>query len=232
MTITNLSFEALQETCEAQTALYLDRKDKKITVDLGHCYEIVRRAITEKSDVAWGILFNMYEPQMRQWILGNSRFHYCNDEVEDSVNEIFWKFFRVMVPNKLPDFDKSIPALLQYLKMTCFSYIMNCARKVEINRVQLHEGIKTEGQGRPERDTTQKELSAELINVIQPHLRSRKDVLIFDCIFRRNMKSKEIAKRYSADFKKVSEVYRATENLKQRLLRDKKLQELSQHGGI
>lgn len=235
-----LPSNSLFQDCAEQSRQYLqDNQSTKLPA----CYEVFRIAVRENSEDAWRFIFDQYQKQIERWIQFQPSYHYCDEELDDCVNAIFWKFFRSMLPEKFGRFNGNVPAILQYLKKTCVSYVLDCGRRFKkkdpwpSNSAYNDENEADQnGQERgstvgplprgPETSLIEKELRQEVFRILDSTIKTEKEKIILDKIILLRMKSRDVLVSHPEHFSTVDQVYRTTENLKKRLLRDERLIQL------
>lgn len=216
----NRPLDSLKTDCADQSARYLDKQPH----DLSVCYEIFHRAVIEQEEAGWTVLFELYQAQIGRWLRRMSAFHYCEEELDSCINMIFWKFFRLMLPDKLAKFKGRVPALLQYLKKCTVSYVLDCGRRAKRPpEVPIDSSRDTSNKDRTAMDVECKEWREQIYQAINEVVKNDRERIMFEAALLQGLKSQQIWSLYPDHFKTVGEVYRVKENLMRRLNRNQKL---------
>lgn len=123
----------LIDQCRTQTDLYIRQESS----DSRYCFEIWRRAIVEKDEVAWNAVIQQYNGFVRRWLsLKLSRHPYLQFEEEALANGVFINFFRFVGPEKFDTFQ-NLAGVLQYLKMCCATIVADAMRDYQARTLDV-----------------------------------------------------------------------------------------------
>ncbi|MEZ4726377.1 MAG: hypothetical protein R3E79_04505 [Caldilineaceae bacterium] len=96
----SLSLANVAYHCRQESERYFRRQANDST----YCYELFRRAILERSDVAWALIYDQYTPQVAGWVKSHSSYDSSGEEVGYFVNRAFEKMWSAIQPEKFPAF--------------------------------------------------------------------------------------------------------------------------------
>lgn len=90
-------------------------------------YDLLRRAICERDDVAWSAVVERYTRLVRSWVRQHSAAADQQGEEDAHVNRAFERFWRAVPPERFANFA-NLASLLQYLKLCAGTVTMDDAR--------------------------------------------------------------------------------------------------------
>lgn len=226
------AIDDLVKMCRDQTERYVRREE----YDPYACFELWKRAVVGRDDLAWNALLEQYGSFVRKWIqhrLGSSVVLQVEEDV--LLNGVFINVYRFLTPEKFGGFN-SLPAVLQYLKLCCGSVVADYQRDLQGRKLDLPlEAVATADDpgGAAETNYVPNErirANFELEQVVVDRVDRAKfwdsvwvkleDPLDRKLVYLRyvlDLPPREIARLYSQDFASVQEVYRRIKNLLWRL---------------
>jgi hypothetical protein len=212
-----LALAQIARRCAQESDQFFQRQPH----DPRFCYELLRRAILERDQQAWELIYTQYRALVSGWVTRHPAYPSSGEEVQFFVNCAFEKFWSALDPDKFQRFP-DLKSLLRYLQMCVHSVIVD--------------------QGRATRPTL--ELDPELIagasglaagTISQPldHARRREfwhwlaarlngeaeRQVVYGSFFLA-LKPRELFVQYHDTFRDIAEVYRVKENVLARLRRD------------
>ena len=219
----------LARRCAEET----ERFYRRLENDPRYCFELFRRAIAERCERAWELLYEQYLPLVTGWVGRHSAFAGCGEEAPYFCNRAFEKMWSAVTPEKFGRFP-NLKSLLRYLQMCVHSVILDHVRSAE--RAMLLDpednpiertaaagpSIETQALDRVGRRAFWQEIEKRL------HTAQERRV-VYDA-YLLGLKPREVYARAPELFASVQEVYRAKENVLARLRRDSELARLlAQH---
>ncbi|GAB4579216.1 MAG: sigma-70 family RNA polymerase sigma factor [Anaerolineales bacterium] len=202
------SLQELQERCAEETLKYLFG----VREEAWNCYEVFRRALVERSNEAWAVLYEQYYAQVKRWVQQHPMFSNFQEEADFFVNLALEKFWRRNF--SASDFAQfqNVKKLLAYVKMCVGSVIMDYGRekKGKIEALYLDDAIPTSsGGGTSYQQTVEDQLiQEEFWQKVQMNL---EDDLMFRVVydsFVLGLKPVEILNLPPKVFKDVQEIYK------------------------
>lgn len=218
--LTQLSLEVLQEKCaEESNRFFRDEAN-----DEQFCYELFRRAITDKDELAWQYVYEQYEWLVRGWVLQKSSFQSLDNRLEDIVQRTFCRFWQSFTAEKFERCN-TLAEILRYLQMCVSSTVNDQLRRAKDERVlrPLEALIDESSQETVETRIIRAATRREFWNELRRHLKDEHEVFLVSCYFVEGMKPGEIHRRYPDVFPDVNDIYRLKRNILNRLGRTESL---------
>jgi len=226
-----MSVEDLAQNCAQETKSYFSYQSH----DTSYCFELFRRAISQRDDSAWKAVLVQYKPSVARWVNRwadkHPDFPLASTEEEDFIAEAFERFWKYFTPEK---FNKSqkLEDVLKYLKMCVNGSISDIWRKMRRRQFdqELQDGEEGEMHDPAEPGPTPEELlqSNEFWQFIQTRLKDRKEYIIVYASISLALSPRQIIAEYPDVFHDVNEVYQCKANVWARLERDPDLREFTQ----
>jgi DNA-directed RNA polymerase specialized sigma24 family protein len=213
--LARLPLPRVVERCRQESARY----SEAATSDPRFCFEVFRRAIVERNDLAWEALvhqYTQYSPVVRYWVESHPYFRSTYEDADYFVNTAFARFWSALTPAKFDRFD-SLPAVLRYLKMCVNSAI------TDYLRTQHRDSELTEETRDAPVPAPRAGGDAELWQMIGRGLNDDRERTALYCRYVLEMKPADISAAYPALFADVREVYKVLQNVLKRLRRDAEL---------
>ncbi|HNB54547.1 MAG TPA: hypothetical protein PK530_21550, partial [Anaerolineales bacterium] len=115
------SLSELAQLCSQETARYIKNESEVPR----HCYELFRRAIIEKNEDAWKVIYLQYRSQVRQWVNRHPIFQDFDEDADFFVNLAFEKFWQRNF--SASDFARfpNTSSILAYLKTCVVSVLLD-----------------------------------------------------------------------------------------------------------
>ena len=224
-----MPLDELAQRCAQETMLYL----KSLVNDTSYCFELFRRAIAKRDELAWNAILNQYKPAVARWVNRwadrHPDFPLARDEAEDFIDEAFIRFWNHFTPDKLHK-SQGLEGVLQYLKMCVNSAISDIWRKMQ--RRQFDQRPESEDQDDgpepSEPAPTPEEMlqKGELWNSIQTRLKDEKEHTVIYASFFLGLSPREILAEFPAMFRDIDGIYQCKANVLARLGRDLDLRDL------
>lgn len=188
------------------------------------CFELFRRAISERDQFAWDMICSQYKPLIADWWVKPSRgFRASGEDLDEIVNRTYEKFWSALTPEKFTKFSDLKP-LLNYLKLCVESVIIDHNRKIEPPS-QYPEDDESVIWGKdpgpvPEEQIMDAENSRTFWEWIDARLQDEKERVVVYGSFDLDLKPQEIYRKFQDMFPHVDEVYTIKQNVLARLRRD------------
>jgi DNA-directed RNA polymerase specialized sigma24 family protein len=220
-----LTLAGIAHRCAQETELFFRRQAN----DPRYCFELFRRAIQERSQRAWDLVYSQYRSLVAGWVLRHPAFAACGEEAEYLANRAFEKMWAALTPDKfghMPD----LKSVLRYLQMCVHSVVVDEARLGEPPAEDLpaDDSPAAAGEwGRTAQNVAVDRLDREQFwEAIGRRLLSDKERRVVYGSFVLALKPREICAEFPGTFRDVTEAYRVKQNVLERLGRDAELREL------
>lgn len=216
-----LTLDTLARRCAAENECFRRGQPS----DPRYAYELFRRALVERNDDAWALLYDLYRSLVEHWVRKNTAFDASGEPSDALVGEAFARFWQALPPERFTQFP-SPAALLHYLQLCTGCVVIDSARAAaRLVSIELA----------PVEDTQQRALDEEVIGQMRRqelwHLVDRRlngeaeRVVIVDS-FVYGLKPAAIYARRPDLFASIKEVYLVKRNVIERLGRDQGLRAL------
>src|SRR5262245_24055669 len=106
-----MEMSTLVRRCEIES----ERFHRREAYDTRFAHELFRRALVERSDLAWEYLYWHYHNLVETWVLRSSSFRHSGESSEFFVAAAFLRFWRAISPERFASFP-TLGALLDYLR--------------------------------------------------------------------------------------------------------------------
>lgn len=221
--VEQLSTYELARFCSEETAKFL----KQDASNDRFCLELFRRAIIQRDDNAWGLVYQQYAPLVLTWVSQHqSAASFLGQEGSSPlVNAAFAKFSQALTPAKMANFD-TLAAILKYLKMCVHSVVADEVRARQSRQFEeTLDAIEHEPASDDPADHVVSNISAQdLWKVIQDELNGDDERVLIYLVYVQGMKPGEISVLHRRLFPTVDDVYRVKRNVLERLRRSRRLQ--------
>jgi hypothetical protein len=217
----DLSLSSIAYFCARETDAFFGRRPH----DPRFCFELFRRAIVERNEQAWRVVYDQYRPLVARWTERHSAFASSGEEVQFIVNGAFDRMWSALTPDRFHGFS-DLRSLLRYLQMCVHSIILDLVRRTQLPLISLnHTGsnlaqISLHDSGSRPEDGIYRQ---EFWQAIQARLKDEQELRVVYASFVLGLKPREICARYEDLFTEVRQVYRVKENVLARLRRDPEL---------
>ena len=220
-----LTLTGIAHRCAQETELFFQRKG----YNPRYCFELFRRAIMERNQRAWELVYNQYRSLVGSWVKRHSAFPSSGEEAQYFVNRAFEKMWVAVTPDRFGRFP-DLKSLLRYLQTCVHSVVLDQVRVAEQAEVGAEADIASvegeAGDTTPEDQALARVQGQELWDQITTRLRSDKERRVMYGSFVLALKPREIYAEGKDTFRDVREVYRVKENVLARLRRDAELKKL------
>lgn len=222
----SLTLAGIAHRCGQETERFFGRSD----YDPRPCFELFRRALAERNQGAYELLYLQYQPLVASWVERHAGFAALDEEVQYFVNRAFEKLWRAVTPEKFERFA-DLKSLLSYLKACTASVIIDYARAgkpsvVDEEPADLPAAAQAVEVGPEEHVMAQAQQQA-LWQFIETRLNDHKERAVLYGAFVLGLKPRDLCRKFPTTFADVNDVYRTKQNLVERLRRDKQLREFA-----
>ncbi len=209
--LNEISIQELASLCREESSRYQRCRCE----ELGYCFELFRRAIVERDQEAWSVLYCQYRSLIAGWVIGS-----C-DRVDEEVNQVWTKFWKSVGPDTFVSRFSGIGKVMAFLKLCAYSVRIDEHRREKAGGVISLEEVDLPDHSPPREESL---LLEELLKYIEPRLQNEQEQLVFHLSFQVGLKPREIVQNYSNQFSDVKEVMRIKERIVWRLANDSWLQ--------
>jgi DNA-directed RNA polymerase specialized sigma24 family protein len=219
-----LSLVDLAEGCARESDRFFSHQPH----DPCYCFELFRRAIFDRNQRSWELIYAQYRRLLINWVLRHPDFAASGEDAEYFVNGAYEKMWAALTPSKFAHFP-DLKSLLRYLQMCVHSVI------VDHNRLNAHAAVASElaDKGVPggvaPRDHDQPLAGLqreEFWRCLDARLSNEKERRVIYGLFVLGFKPRELYDRWRESFRDVAEIYRVRENVIERLRRDYELKKM------
>ncbi|HSJ58080.1 MAG TPA: hypothetical protein VLC95_12920 [Anaerolineae bacterium] len=184
------------------------------------CYELFRRAVADRDQAAWDVLYTQYERLVRYWLGGGVQ------DPDALVARTFARFWQALPAERLGDFA-NLDKLLAYLKRCAQTTAIDARRQMERRRLREELVENVADRGLPGADACGDSVLArmearELYEHALGCLQGPEEQLVFRASFEWQLSPREIAGRWPHVCADAREVSRVKERICRRLRRDEK----------
>jgi len=211
---------------------------RQVKTDAAHepyCFELFRRAIVQKSEQCWAALYAQYGKLVVNWIGHFVKQHapLLETPTEDLVADTFTAFWRAFTPDKLTNAER-LAHVLSYLRSCAATAVLQAKRREERRIKQAawdQEALDATPDPQPTNSRPEHVLMTtmwqeKLWQIVNRCCHDERERVLARLSFVSDLRPSEILERHPDLFADVAEIYTMRRNLKNRLWRDKELQEL------
>jgi hypothetical protein len=192
-----------------------------------YSYELFRRALVERDDLAWEQLYLHYSGLVEGWIRRSGAFNSSGESSEYFVVGAFTKFWRAIGPERFASFP-SLASLLQYLQLCATSVVIDSVRAQSWSEMLPEETI-SPGHGpqtSPDEEAVNRVDREEFWHFIDEQLHSEVERVVVYSSFVLGLTPRAIYAKRSELFSSVNDVYNVKRNVLGRLSRNQQLRQL------
>jgi hypothetical protein len=192
-----------------------------------YSYELFRRALVERDELAWEQLYLHYSGLVEGWIRRSGAFSSSGESSEYFVVGAFTKFWRAISPERFASFP-SLASLLQYLQLCATSVVIDSVRAQSWSEM-LPEEMISPGHGphtSPDEEAVSRVDREEFWRFIDQQLHGEIERVVVYCSFALGLTPRAIYARRSDLFSSVNDVYNVKRNVLGRLSRNQQLRQL------
>jgi hypothetical protein len=198
MNTAHLAVDDLAARCAEETHKFTRQQLN----DTRFCFELLRRALLDGAAEAFTRVYQIYEPQVRRWVYGHSRFDQTDENADYFVSQALSNFYFALRGPKFQQFSL-LSQVLAYLKL--------CVHTAIAQHIRDHQRFATvplEAAGTVElaHDVSSSTDASALWRAVCETLSDENDRLLAHSVFVLELKPAEIAARYPATWTNAREV--------------------------
>lgn len=219
-----MDLEALRRRCVLESERFYRGQPH----DTRYAYELFRRALVERNELAWEHLYNLYRPLVESWVKRSGAFASSGESSEYFVGPAFTRFWQAVTPERFASFP-TLAALLHYLQLCSGCVVIDSVRAQSWAEMLPEEAIPSGHRRRtaPDEEAVDRISRQEFWRFIDSHLRGEAErVVVYDS-FVMGMKPGDIFGRHHHLFSSVSDVYNIKRNVLGRLSRNRDLRRMA-----
>jgi len=194
--------------------------------DTRFAYELFRRALVERSELAWEHIYMHYSPLVESWIRRSGAFSSSGESSEFFVGAAFTKFWRA-ISARFEQFP-TLASLLSYLQLCAGSVVIDSVRAQSWAEMLPEEAIPFghAAQTSPDEEAMKRVNCEEFWSYVDTQLNSEAERVVVFRSFVLGMKPGDIYTEYQHLFQNINDVYNVKRNVLGRLSRDPELRQM------
>lgn len=223
-TIAGMDLSLLQRHCQIES----DRFFRGQPHDTRFAYELFRRALVERCEAAWEMLFYQYRALVESWVRRSSAFSSTGESSDYFVGAVFARFWQAITPERFASFP-TLGSLLHYLQMCASCVVIDCARAqswAEVIPEALTRGFDCMIDA-PDEEAIDRVSREEFWYSINALLAGDAERCVIYHSFIMERKPGEIYEMRRDLFESVTEVYNVKRNILGRLSRNRELRRMA-----
>lgn len=222
-TITQMTLSALEQHCAVQSERFYRGQPH----DTRFAYELFRRALVERNEIAWEYIFNHYHGLVESWVRRSGAFISSGESSEYFVVSAFTRFWQAITAERFASFT-SLAALLHYLQLCAGCVVIDSVRAQSWAEMMPEENIPF---GRtptysPDEEAMDRVNRAEFWEYIDSQLHDEAERVVIFNSFVMGMKPGDIYSLRTDLFTCVNDVYNVKRNILGRLSRNQELRQM------
>lgn len=217
-----IELSALVRRCLVES----DRFYRGRTHDTRYAYELFRRAIVERNEVAWEYIYTHYSALVESWVRRSGAFPSSGESSEYFVGAAFTKFWRA-IADRFEQFP-TLASLLHYLQLCAGSVVIDSVRAQSWAEMLPEEAIPSglSPQAAPDEEAMQRVNCEEFWSYINAQLNSEAERIVVFRSFVLGMKPGDIYNDHQDLFQSINDVYNVKRNVLGRLSRNPELRSM------
>jgi DNA-directed RNA polymerase specialized sigma24 family protein len=208
----DLPVAELCRRCRRETARYRRGEED----DGGCCFEVFRRAIVRQDQACWTELHDIYHDQALIWCrrAGAGML----SDLEELLSLTWIKFWRYFTPDKLAE-SNGIAGVLGYFRACVYSVVIDSHRRQSMATSLEQAAGSADPKPTPDQEHAANAARVELWETVNRSLRDDRERTVVFLKFVLRLRSAEIQARYPDLFPSITDVYRISRNVLDRLRR-------------
>ena len=192
--------------------------------DTRFSYELFRRALVERNELAWEHIYSHYSNLVESWVRRSGAFASSGESSEFFVVCAFTKFWRAITPERFAAFP-TLASLLHYLQLCAGCVVIDSVRAQSWAEMLPEEAIPfgRTPQTAPDEEAMDRVNRQEFWNYINTQLNDEAERVVVFSSFVLGLKPGDIYARRRDLFASVNDVYNVKRNVLGRLSRDQAL---------
>lgn len=194
--------------------------------DTRFAYELFRRALVERDELAWEYVFNHYRNLVESWVRRSGAFASSGETSEYFVVSAFTRFWQAITPERFMSFT-SLAALLHYLQLCAGCVVIDSVRAQSWAEVVPEETIAFTRvpTSNPDEEAMERVNRIEFWQYINELLNDEAERVVLYSSFILGLKPGDIYERRADLFASVNDVYNVKRNILGRLSRNQDLRQ-------
>jgi hypothetical protein len=194
--------------------------------DTRFAYELFRRALVERDEVAWENIFNHYRGLVESWVRRSGAFASSGETSEFFVVSAFTRFWQAVTAERFGSFT-SLAALLHYLQLCAGCVVIDSVRAQSWAEVVPEETLAfaRHASVSPDEEAMERVSRTEFWAYINALLNDEAERIVLYSSFVLGLKPGDIYDRRSDLFESVNDVYNVKRNILGRLSRNQDLRQ-------
>lgn len=195
--------------------------------DTRFSYELFRRALVERNEVAWEYIFSHYRALVESWVRRSGAFASSGETSEFFVVAAFTRFWRAIPAERFEQFP-TLPSLLQYLQRCAGCVVIDSVRAQSWAEMQTEEAMPFgySDQISPDEEAMERVNREEFWTYINAQLNDEAERVVVFNSFVLGMKPGDIYEQRPDLFNCVNDVYNVKRNVLGRLSRNQELRRM------
>lgn len=218
--LTRLDLTILERRCATEG----ERFYRGQAHDTRYAYELFRRALVERDEAAWAVVYQQYYALVESWVRRSGAFASSGETGEFFVVLAFTRFWQAISPERFASFA-TLAALLHYLQLCAGCVVIDSVRSQSWAEV-LPEHAIPQNHGShtsPDEEAMSRVNRAEFWHYINAQMNNEAERVVILNSFVLGMKPGDIYSNRPDLFENVNEVYNVKRNVLGRLSRNQEL---------
>jgi hypothetical protein len=218
-----LSLAALAQCCQDEN----ERFRRSQPHDPRYGYELFRRALAERDELAWEYLYQIFSPLVERWVRRSSVFARSGESSEFLVGAVFFRFWRAITPERFASFP-NLSALLHYLRCCASGAVIDSVRTQSWAEMLPEEALSHElaSEDSPDAEALNSICRVEFWSQLNALLNGEAERVVMYCSFVLGMRPGDIYDRCRSLFTQVADIYSVRRNVLKRLSRHHELRHI------
>jgi hypothetical protein len=218
-----LDLATLVRQCSAES----ERFYRGLPHDTCYSYELFRRALVERSEIAWEHIYNHYNSLVESWVRRSGAFASSGETSEFFIGAAFTRFWRAVTPERFESFT-SLASLLHYLQLCAGCVVIDSVRAQSWAEMLPEEAIPFGHTplSSPDEEAMERVSREEFWSYINTLLNGEAERVVVFNSFVMGMKPGDIYNDRQDLFENVNDVYNVKRNVLGRLSRNQELRRL------
>lgn len=195
--------------------------------DARFSYELFRRALVERNELAWEHIYSHYSPLVESWIRRSGAFASSGESSEFFINSAFLRLSRAITPERFASFP-TLASLLHYLQLCASCVVIDSVRAQSWAEVLPEEVLTGEQSSAcaPDEEAVERINREEFWKFIDAQLNDEAERVVVFHSFVLGMKPADIFTQRTDLFGSITDVYNVKRNVLGRLSRNHELRSM------
>jgi hypothetical protein len=195
--------------------------------DTRFAYELFRRALVERDEVAWEHIFQQYSTLVDRWVRRSGAFAGSGESGEFFVVAAFMRFWRAITPERFESFP-TLASLLHYLQLCAGCVVIDSVRAQSWAEMLPEEALSPSRtpQSSPDEEALDRVDREEFWKYISSLLHSEAERVVLFNSFVIGMSPGDIYAQHQHLFSGINDVYNIKRNVLGRLGRNQELRRM------